>query len=346
MNEIESKKRPWFRRSVYEGILMAVLAYGGAMMIGSSVKKVIWYLMLTAVILAILDYICFHWIKESKKGLKIGIGAGAIVVNLVILLSVTIYCLAPSLLFYPNESLEDYETLQTYNNTEEITLETSQGKLSGWMLHNAEEKAPLILYFCGNGENASRRMNYIIENQQECIFEGYNLAIFNYPGYGKSEGADSESTIKKMGLFAYDGMAVRDDVDAEKIYLFGYSLGTGVANYVASERTVEGLLLMAPYSSGYDIYNNVIPIFYGPLKLLVEFQMKAEEFAKKITITPTILASTIDEAVPYESSVHLSEQYPEGCDLQTLTNIGHNDFWYTQEVIDRITEYYREELEQ
>ena len=68
------------------------------------------------------------------------------------------------------------------------------------------------------------------------MYQGYNIAIISYPGYENSEGEDSEQTLKEMGLCVYDAMAIREDVDSDKIYLMGYSLGTGVANYVASQR--------------------------------------------------------------------------------------------------------------
>ena len=344
MNQTKSKMKI-LRKSFYEGIVMAVVAYGGAMLLGSSVKKVIGYLMFAAVILGLLDYLCFHLIKEKKRKFRIVITTCITVMNVMILLSVTIYHLGPMLLFYTNSSPEAYEALMSYENTESITVKSSQGNLTGWMLHNAEDGAPLIIFFHGNGENASKRMNRIIEEQRTSMYEGYNIVIISYPGYENSEGEDSEQTLKEMGLCVYDAMSIREDVDSNKIYLMGYSLGTGVANYVASQRKVAGMVLLAPYSNGYDIFNNVLPVFYGPLRYLVSFSMEAEEFARKVTIKPLILASRIDESVPYASSLNLSEQYFNGCDFRTFTGFGHNEFFDQDEVKSVITKYFKEELE-
>jgi pimeloyl-ACP methyl ester carboxylesterase len=201
------------------------------------------------------------------------------------------------------------------------------GVLSGWLYHNAEDGAPLVLYFGGNGENAATRVRTLIDNDQLSYFEGYNIAVFDYPGYGKSSGTPSEQTLKDAGLTAYDAVIQRSDVDKNRIVVFGYSIGTGVADYVASEWNVAGLMLMAPYADGYDLYNGMVNIFHGPLHLLDAFKMESVKFAGDVVVKPLVLASESDEMVGYASSVRLSKAFPAGCTFQTIPNVGHNDFW-------------------
>ena len=169
------------------------------------------------------------------------------------------------------------------------------------------------------------------------VFDGYHFAYVDYPGYGKSEGMASERSFKDMGLTVYDSLMNRDDVN--RITLMGYSIGTGVANYAASERQPAGLILMAPYADGYDLYNGYADIFHGPLKALVSFKMKSVKFAEKVDIKPLLLASKADQEIPYDSSVRLFERYKKGCNFVTVDEIGHNDFWKSQEVLDEIEKY-------
>ena len=149
-----------------------------------------------------------------------------------------------------------------------------------------------------------------------------------------------EKAFKKYSLDVYDYFSQRDDV--ESIIVMGYSIGTGVSNYVASQRQVSGLVLMAPYADGYDLCNNYLDIFHGPTKALVSFKMKAVKFATKVSVKPLILATKADKVVPYESSARLFDKYKNGCNFVTIDDIGHNDFWDTQEVITEITKYIKD----
>lgn len=260
---------------------------------------------------------------------------------LIAFLATTICAFAPVMLFAPVHNERAEKCLKAYaaNGTvEELRFETANGTLHGWFLHNAQGNAPTVLYFSGNGEDAAGRVLQLFENENiRSAFDGYHFACIDYPGYGISEGVSSEDSFKRMGLSAYDCLMNREDVS--KITLMGYSLGTGVANYVASQRQPAGLILMAPYADGYDLYNSYADIFHGPLKALVSFKMRSVKFAENVNIKPLLLASNMDEEVPYESSVRLFEQYKKGCNFVTIDEIGHNDFWGTQEVLDEIEKY-------
>ena len=54
---------------------------------------------------------------------------------------------------------------------------------------------------------------------------------------------------------------------------------------------------------------------------------------------PLLLASKADQEIPYDSSVRLFERYKKGCNFVTVDEIGHNDFWESQEVLDEIEKY-------
>lgn len=324
------------------GLVMSVITVIVWFLFSRTVHSVGAAILIVAAILIGLNTLIFLILKSVRRKWKILFIAVLTLLNIVILFSVTIYVLAPTQLFYPHFDKESYDKLKMRSGTEELTVTTKSGKISGWMLHNEKASAPLVLYFCGNGENASTRMLRILDNGSFETFNGYNIAIFDYPGYGKTDGSPSEKTLKKFGLAAFDALAQREDVDPDHIIIFGYSIGTGVADYVASQRDPAGLILMAPYSDGYDLYNGLVNIFHGPLRLLVAFRMESIQFAKKVSISPLILASESDEVVNYSSSARLSKVFSSGCTLKTLENTGHNDFWGSDTVFQYIEEYLAE----
>jgi pimeloyl-ACP methyl ester carboxylesterase len=262
-----------------------------------------------------------------------------IVIFMFIITSVS--ALSSAMLFYPHFDEESYNKLQEEEKAEALTVNIDGTQISGWMIHNAQDEAPIILYFAGNGENSSTRALRLLMNANECEpFANYNIIIYDYPGYGKSSGYPSESSFKQHGLKVYDW--VRENYQNSRIILMGYSIGTGVTNYVASERQVDGMILMAPYADGYDLFNNQIGMFYGPLKLLVTYKMEAIKFAENIEVCPLILASDKDELVPYESSSRLSKAYPCGSEFITIKDISHNEFWSNEEALECIDNYLEE----
>ena len=281
-------------------------------------------------------------LRRRKTRVRVAAGLGAGLAGAVAAFSAAVYLLAPTMLFYPHFDEESCAALRANPAAEELSVETETGRLSGWFLHNAPDDAPLVLYFYGNGQNASTLLLGLLDNGRLGAFEGYNIAAFDYPGYGTSSGEPSEGSLKACGLAAYDALAARDDVDPARITPFGYSIGTGVAAYVADERAVDAVVLMAPYADGYDLYNNMVDVFHGPLRALVAFRMESVERASGIEEPVLVLTSHDDEVVPCESSERLAEAFPHG-ELAVFEGFGHNDYWASEDVRDAITRFLAEE---
>lgn len=263
----------------------------------------------------------------------------ACLVLLYFILTTVIREIAQPQLFHPSQDEVAHATLMMRSNTEFIVIPTDHGELSGIMHYGGKDAAPLVLYFGGNGDNAANRVRYLADNCS-APFRGWHLAMIDYPGYGLSEGTPSDAAFRRMALAAYDALSARNDVT--EVVVMGYSIGTGPANYVASRRDVSGLILMAPYAEGADLFNTVVDVFYGPLKLLISYKMPSNAFARDITVRPLIFATEQDELVPYASSVRLSEAYPGGCDFVTVPGIDHGGFWHSGVVLNGIADYLAE----
>lgn len=269
--------------------------------------------------------------------------------SVVVMLTYVLFnVLAAYAMFYPQFDERTYDILANnvigMDNFEELTVETDNGSISGWRINNEEDSAPLVLYFGGNAETASEKINNILYNGYDTsVFGGCNFVMFDMPGYGKSSGYPCESTLKNFGLAAYDHAV--EKYHPSKIIIIGYSIGTGTANYVASERKIDALILMAPYADGVDLYNSRLNIFYGPLRYLVAYQMESIRFAEKIEVLPLIFASDSDEVVPYQSSLRLKDAYSGGSEFIALSGIKHAYFWNNPMVMERVSNHISEVLE-
>ena len=118
----------------------------------------------------------------------------------------------------------------------------------------------------------------------------------------------------------------------------GFSLGTGVATYVASSHDIDGLILIAPYNNGQALYNSVCNIFYGPLKLLVRNPFPSDQFAKKVETNVLIIASEDDEVIPFRLSQKLSNSFNHA-NFITMAKLHHNDLIYNTDVEDEIKQF-------
>ena len=86
----------------------------------------------------------------------------------------------------------------------------------------------------------------------------------------------------------------------------------------------------------------MVPIFHGPLRALVAFRMESVKFAASITVKPLLFSSVDDHVVPFVSSERLAGAYPDGCYFEKMQGLGHNDYWGSDAVLERVSTYLAE----
>lgn len=117
-----------------------------------------------------------------------------------------------------------------------------------WVAHfKFDESKPTILFCHGNSGNVTNR-SYMI---QLCKMAGLNLVMFDYSGYGKSDGNPRTRRLLYDGEKVLDWIAKK--VDKEKLIIWGESLGGSVASYLASKNKSSKLVLFATFSSLNDL---------------------------------------------------------------------------------------------
>jgi pimeloyl-ACP methyl ester carboxylesterase len=234
---------------------------------------------------------------------------------------------------------------------------TAGGRTYHGMMHQASgeaaqngvapsEVAPLVIYFGGNGEVSYRKLRGIEEMGQWEYFAGYHYLYIDYEGYGLNDGQTGQRSMYEGALAVYDYAAALPDVDSGRIVAMGYSLGTGCAVYLAANRPVAGLVLAAPYAKGVDLYNNVLPIFYGPMEWLVKQKIPSEDYAPSVACPALVIASRSDETVPYLSSERLAALFSGGVDFMALENEGHNQIFGAAGVYSRVQDFLEEAASQ
>jgi pimeloyl-ACP methyl ester carboxylesterase len=166
--------------------------------------------------------------------------------------------------------------------------------------------------------------------------------MIDYPGYGLSEGKTSDDSIIKMAETVYDYITSLSYVNESEIYIYGYSIGTGVATYISSVKDVKGLILIAPYSSITDLFNSRLPIFKGIGEHLIIEEFPSYLYAQNCQIKPLIIASRNDKTIPIALSLKLADAFEIEADLFIVEQEEHNEFLYNSDVIDQIVNYLNE----
>ena len=175
---------------------------------------------------------------------------------------------------------------------EDVYFETADNRrLHGWFVPN--ENAKLTILFChGNGGNISHRVEKL------AVFHklGFNTFIFDYRGYGKSEGAPSEIGLYKDADAAYKYLVEKCHIPNNDIVLYGESLGGVVAIDIATRKNIRALITEEAFASIRDMAKIVYP-FIPPF--IVSNKFDALSKIKNVTCPKLIIHSTDDEIVPF-----------------------------------------------
>jgi len=128
---------------------------------------------------------------------------------------------------------------------EDVYFNTPDGKrLHG--LYLARPGAKKVFLVChGNGGNIAHRMDLAAS----LLVCNGNVFLFDYEGYGSSEGEPSIKGVVRDGVAAYDCLNKTRHVDPSDIIIYGESLGTGAAAQVSLQRKVAAIILQSGFTS-------------------------------------------------------------------------------------------------
>lgn len=173
------------------------------------------------------------------------------------------------------------------------TFVTPDGvKLHAWRFDAKEPDAPVMIWFHGNAGNLTDRADMAVEHAQR----GISVFVFDYRGYGKSEGKASESKLFIDSLAAYDYVRA---LGAKNVFLYGESVGGPYAAWVARERKggVRGVILENSFPSLKDMGNAL----YRPLPLgwTAPFALRTTAWLNDAGVPVLVMHGTRDGVIPY-----------------------------------------------
>ncbi len=243
------------------------------------------------------------------------------ILALLLLYAVFLVACEDKIIYHPHKYPQGIWNPSSFNvKVEDVFFQAKDGtKLHGWYIPSANAQATL-LWFHGNAGN----LTYRLENIQQLQPLALNIFIFDYRGYGKSEGKPSEAGIYQDSQAAYDYLIrEKNVVPLENLFLFGRSLGGICAVEVASSNPAAGLILESVFTSARDMAGQVFPLL--PIGWAIRSKFSAVEKVPYLKLPKLFLHGTKDEIVPYKLGRKLYSAAAEPKEFYDIEGAGHND---------------------
>lgn len=230
--------------------------------------------------------------------------------SLYLLTCITLYFAQDRIIFNPDKLPEDY----IFNEGEELEIEVAPTIFINSLYLRTENSKGVILYLHGN-RGSNRRC---LRQAEGLMGNQYDILMPDYRGYGKSDGKiESEKQLLSDVQKVYDHL--KSKYDESQIVLVGYSLGTGMASYLAANNDPKQLILVAPYISFVNLkdqWTKLLPDF------LVKYPLSNQKYLAQVSCPVTLFHGTTDDVIPFQSSEFLSQLNPN-TELIPLDNTSH-----------------------
>lgn len=241
----------------------------------------------------------------------------------VILLSLLLFFVQGRMIYHPGRHLSVTPD-ELGLNYEDVFIEVDDhSKIHAWYFP-ADGDGPTVLFCHGNAGNISHRL----ETVHFLLTQGASVLLFDYRGYGRSDGSASEQHTYEDAEAAYRWLVGPKGAGNGDIVIMGRSLGGAVAIDLASRVPCRGLIIESAFTSIEDMGRRMFPFL--PINLLLRYHYNSERKIAGLDCPVMVAHSPSDEVIPYEMGVRLFRAAKEPKVFVELTG-GHNDRAYFED---------------
>lgn len=240
------------------------------------------------------------------------------------LIAVSVYagiCLAfyffQHLAFFRPERLPPSFTYKYPFPFEELNFDMEDGGRINAIYFKVPNARGVVYYLKGNSKSIKGWGKFA----KDFLSNGYDFFMMDYRGFGKSQGKRSQEKVFSDAQFIYKWLGQR--YPEERIVVYGRSLGSGIAARIASWNKPRMLILDSPYFSFY--YNVNRYLFFTPLKWLLKYDMRTDQYLKVTSCPVHIIHGTHDRLINYAQSEKLKSLYPDKITLHPIEGGKHNN---------------------
>lgn len=226
-----------------------------------------------------------------------------------------LFSIQEKLLFLPKKLDIDY-VFTFEKDFEEVFLATPDGERIHGLHFKAKDPKGIILYFHGN----AGALDTIGFEAYGFINQGFDVLVPDYRTYGKSSGQLSEQVLYQDAELFYNHLSTT--WPENNIVIYGRSIGTGIAAYLASRTENRSLILTTPYYNMQRLAQQKYP--YVPVSQLLQYPLYTNKFILNVKKPIYIFHGTQDNVIPYQDSLDLKKLIGEKSKLITIEGADHN----------------------
>jgi len=232
----------------------------------------------------------------------------------------------------------------TPSGAENVWCNSADGtRLNGWFFASqTKPELATMIFFHGNGGNISN-VSWLA---QRFANHGFNVLVFDYRGYGTSDGvAAEESDLYADGDAAVDFVVKQKGIRPEHIVLYGHSLGTAIVADVASRRSVGAVVLESGFSSASSVATSALPWLPGFLHFLGKNRFESARKLQSIKAPILIAHGDPDRTIPTGEAQLLYAAANEPKKLLIIPGAGHVVFGSAGEpYLGQVEQFIREAI--
>jgi fermentation-respiration switch protein FrsA (DUF1100 family) len=239
-----------------------------------------------------------------------------------------------SFIYFPDRSRPNIAAANL-ERVEVIAVQPADADFSieGWYIQPRDADKPVILYFHGNAGNISIRA----PRARALAEAGYGVLLAEYRGYGGNPGKPSEKGFYEDAMAYYNWLIQRGNFKDSQIVVYGESLGTGVATWLAAQRpNLAAVILEAPYTSLTDLGR--MRFFFMPVDLLMRDRYTTSARIPGITSPLLILHGRRDMVVPVRYGQKVFDLANQPKTIKIFPSAGHSDL-YSHGAADEIVAF-------
>ncbi|MGH9831776.1 MAG: alpha/beta hydrolase [Blastocatellia bacterium] len=229
-------------------------------------------------------------------------------------------------------------------NGEDVWITVAGGeRVHGWFVRASAQPAVATVMFChGNGGN----LTHVAWVAEDLSKRGFDTLVFDYRGYGRSDGRIRD----EWGLYAdteavYDHLTRERGVAAERLVIFGQSLGSTAAIDVASRRQCAALVVESGLSSASDMGAVAFPWLPRFMHSLAKNRFESARKIADVECPVLVTHGTNDPVIPVDQGRKLYESARDPKRLVIIEGGDHNLFGNGgREYLATITEFIHEAM--
>jgi fermentation-respiration switch protein FrsA (DUF1100 family) len=212
-------------------------------------------------------------------------------------------------------TMEDWTALVGWF-LEPTAREGAEGR--GTAAPRSSAPSPALLWFYGNGENIAAIWPIVRAFQPP----GTAVLVVDYPGYGGSAGRATEAGLYGAADAAYAALVARPDVDRARVYVYGRSLGSAPATWVAAHHPVAGLILESPFTSAAAMARQLYALLP---RFIVRLSLDNLGRMRQIHCPLLVVHGDADRLVPTAMGKAVAAAASGPVELVLIHGAGHND---------------------